>query len=97
MFKSLRERVGEGLSLIVRTLPPLSTLEMPPVLTVAPFLFIFLHCAILWVSSVNAQPDPKVQKGITAAIRAAANSTGSVDYTKFVNVYIGTDNFGDVW
>lgn len=50
------------------------------------------------MTGVNAQPDPQVQKGITAAIKAAANSTGgNVDYTKFVNVFIGTDNFGDVW
>lgn len=70
---------------------------MPPILRAAAVL-IFLHCATFWVGNVNAQPDPKVQKGITAAIRAAANSTGgNVDYTKFVNVYIGTDNFGDVW
>ena len=81
----------------MRTPLSLSIFEMPPIFSAAPFLFAFLHCATLWVGSVNAQPDPKVQKGITAAIRAAANSTGSVDYTQFVNVYIGTDNFGDVW
>jgi len=47
--------------------------------------------------SVQAQPSPKVQKRIKAAIQAAVNATGPVDYTQFVNVFIGTDNFGDVW
>lgn len=71
---------------------------MPRISSSAPSLFLFLQCAVLWSASVNAQPDPQVQKDITAAIKAAQNSTGGhVDYTKFVNVYIGTDNFGDVW
>ncbi|KAH8107955.1 glycoside hydrolase family 92 protein [Cristinia sonorae] len=48
-----------------------------------------------WLHVVEAQPSPKVQKRISSAIRAAANST-NIDYTKFVNVFIGTDNFGDV-
>ncbi|KAJ3475019.1 hypothetical protein NLI96_g12105 [Meripilus lineatus] len=70
---------------------------MPRISSSAPSLFLFLQCAVLWSASVNAQPDPQVQKDITAAIKAAQNSTGGhVDYTKFVNVYIGTDNFGDV-
>ncbi|TCD68040.1 hypothetical protein EIP91_011584 [Steccherinum ochraceum] len=43
----------------------------------------------------EAQPSPKVQKRISAAIKAAGNDT-NLDYTKFVNVFIGTDNFGDV-
>lgn len=50
-----------------------------------------------WFTSVQAQPSHKVQKGITAAIKAAANATSDIDYTQFVNVFIGTDNFGDVW
>ena len=48
-------------------------------------------------SSTWAQPSPKVQKRITAAIKAAANQTSNIDYTQFVNVFIGTDNDGDVW
>ncbi|KAJ7881413.1 glycoside hydrolase family 92 protein [Mycena leptocephala] len=48
------------------------------------------------LSPVNAQPAPSVQAGITAAIKSAANATGPLDYTAFVNPFIGTDNFGDV-
>ncbi|KAH9946931.1 glycoside hydrolase family 92 protein [Amylocystis lapponica] len=44
---------------------------------------------------VPAQPSPVVQQRISAAIEKAANAT-SIDYTEFVNVYIGTDNYGDV-
>lgn len=48
--------------------------------------------------SVHAQPSPQVQKDISAAIKKAASShSAEVDYTQFVNVFIGTDNFGDVW
>lgn len=39
--------------------------------------------------SVYAQPSPQVQKKISAAIKAAANST-SIDYTAFVNPFVGT-------
>lgn len=46
---------------------------------------------------VHAQPSPKVQRRITQAIKAAANATENIDYTQFVNVFIGTDNDGDVW
>ena len=49
------------------------------------------------LGSVLAQPSPKVQKRISAAIKAAANETSDIDYTQFVNVFIGTDNDGDVW
>ncbi|KAJ7267552.1 glycoside hydrolase family 92 protein [Mycena haematopus] len=45
--------------------------------------------------STNAQPAPSVQAGIAAAIKNAANAT-TLDYTAFVNPFIGTDNFGDV-
>lgn len=38
---------------------------------------------------VNAQPSPEVQKRISAAIKAAAHAT-TVDYTAFVNPFIGT-------
>jgi hypothetical protein len=41
-------------------------------------------------ASVHAQPAPSVQKGIVAAISAAANATGALDYTKFVNPFVGT-------
>ena len=57
----------------------------------------------LWVLAavvglVYAQPSPQVQKRISAAIKAAgASNSTAVDYTQFVNVLIGTDNFGDVW
>ncbi|KAI0044234.1 glycoside hydrolase family 92 protein [Auriscalpium vulgare] len=58
---------------------------------------------ILWLATafacanygIYAQPSPDVQKRISAAIEAAANST-SIDYTAFVNPFIGTDNYGDV-
>ena len=50
-----------------------------------------------WLSVVRAQPSPQVQQRISAAIKAAANATSEVDFTQFVNVFIGTDNFGDVW
>ncbi|KAH9942413.1 glycoside hydrolase family 92 protein [Epithele typhae] len=46
---------------------------------------------------VHAQPTPQLQKRISVAIKAAGESNSTVvDYTKFVNVFIGTDNDGDV-
>jgi hypothetical protein len=39
--------------------------------------------------SVCAQPSPAVQRRITAAIEAAVN-TPTIDYTAFVNPFIGT-------
>ncbi|KAF7357737.1 Glycoside hydrolase family 92 protein [Mycena venus] len=56
---------------------------------------LFLLSAAGLLLSVNAQPAPSVQAGITAAIKNAANAT-TLDYTAFVNPFIGTDNFGDV-
>lgn len=56
-----------------------------------------LLASISLVGLVHAQPSPEVQKRISAAIRDAAKNTTDIDYTQFVNVYIGTDNFGDVW
>ena len=53
--------------------------------------------ATVWLSVVEAQPSPQVQKRISAAIKAAATAKSDVDFTQFVNVFIGTDNFGDVW
>ena len=38
---------------------------------------------------VNAQPSPDVQARISAAINAATNAT-NLDYTAFVNPFIGT-------
>ncbi|KAL1728271.1 glycoside hydrolase family 92 protein [Schizophyllum commune] len=43
----------------------------------------------------SAQPAPELQERISQAIEAAANETNP-DYTSFVNVFIGTDNYGDV-
>ncbi|KAH6906322.1 hypothetical protein BKA70DRAFT_406060 [Coprinopsis sp. MPI-PUGE-AT-0042] len=45
-----------------------------------------------------AQPSPSLQSRISAAIQAASNKT-DLDYTEFVNPFIGTDtvNYGDVW
>lgn len=43
------------------------------------------------IAQVLAQPSPDVQKRISAAIAAAANANGStIDYTEFVNPFIGT-------
>lgn len=42
------------------------------------------------VALARAQPNPQVQKNITAAIKAAGTGTSLVDYTKFVNSFIGT-------
>ena len=39
--------------------------------------------------SVRAQPSPEVQRRITAAIEASANAS-TIDYTAFVNLFIGT-------
>ena len=77
-------------SLVLRTMPAtiLSTLSR---------LCLLAAAGSSWIALVEAQPSPKVQKGITAAIKAAANTTSDIDYTQFVNVFIGTDNFGDVW
>ncbi|KAJ7072819.1 glycoside hydrolase family 92 protein [Mycena amicta] len=57
---------------------------------------LFATAGLLLLSGVSAQPAPSVQAGITSAIKAAANATGPLDYTAYVNVYVGTDNFGDV-
>lgn len=46
---------------------------------------------------VDAQPSPVVQERIFDAIAKAAEDSTNIDYTEFVNVYIGTDNYGDVW
>jgi hypothetical protein len=42
-------------------------------------------------SVVRAQPSPDVQRRISAAIQAAIiNGSGAIDYTAFVNPFIGT-------
>jgi hypothetical protein len=40
-------------------------------------------------SVVHAQPSPEVQRRISAAIEAAGNES-IIDYTAFVNPFIGT-------
>lgn len=51
--------------------------------------------AVALALSAYAQPSPDVQKRISTAIRNAAGQS-NLDYTAFVNPFIGTDNFGDV-
>ena len=61
-------------------------------------LTLWVLAAIALFGGVHAQPSPDVQKRISAAIEKAGQSNSTnVDYTQFVNVFIGTDNFGDVW
>ena len=48
-------------------------------------------CIVATALMVLAQPSPEVQERISAAIAAAANQTNStIDYTAFVNPFIGT-------
>jgi hypothetical protein len=43
------------------------------------------------IGTTYAQPSPKVQERITAAIKAAQESNSTdIDYTAFVNPFIGT-------
>ncbi|KAL5528179.1 hypothetical protein ACEPAF_7315 [Sanghuangporus sanghuang] len=58
-------------------------------------LYLVLSFYLSYLASVNAQPSPEVQRRISAAIAAAGNAT-EIDYSDFVNPFIGTDNFGDV-
>ena len=67
----------------------------PALITAMAHLVLWLLAAA--VGFVHAQPSPEVQKRISAAIKGAARNTTDIDYTQFVNVFIGTDNFGDVW
>ncbi|KAH8119163.1 glycoside hydrolase family 92 protein [Phellopilus nigrolimitatus] len=61
-----------------------------------PLLLLWCALAALFLGHlVEAQPSPQVQERISAAIKAAANST-DINYTAFVNPFIGTDNDGDV-
>lgn len=69
---------------------------LPPHFAVAGLLL--LSSVLQWTATVVAQPSPQLQKRISQAIKAAGNlSASEIDYTEFVNVFIGTDNFGDVW
>ena len=48
-------------------------------------------CIAVFAFTALAQPSPEVQQRISAAIAAAANQTnGTIDYTAFVNPFIGT-------
>jgi hypothetical protein len=67
-------------------LPGLSSLAGMAILS---FIRALTILAVAGGSSVCAQPSPEVQRRITAAIEAAAN-VSSVDYTAFVNPFIGT-------
>lgn len=91
-YIKIRRSVGVFLSLTCRP-PPHTTLNM----AVKP-LALWVLAAIALFGGVHAQPSPDVQKRISAAIKEAGQSNSTnVDYTQFVNVFIGTDNFGDVW
>ncbi|CCL98662.1 uncharacterized protein FIBRA_00664 [Fibroporia radiculosa] len=48
------------------------------------------------LSVAYAQPSPVVQERISAAIAKAAIDPYDVNYTEFVNVFIGTNDYGDV-
>lgn len=48
-----------------------------------------LFSALVLASVARAQPSPRVQERISAAIAAAGNES-SIDYTEFVNPFIGT-------
>jgi len=49
------------------------------------------------ITAIAAQPSPQIQTRIDQAIKDAANKT-NLDYTAFVNPFIGTGlTYGDVW
>ncbi|KAF8318019.1 glycoside hydrolase family 92 protein [Clavulina sp. PMI_390] len=53
----------------------------------------------LATAGVNAQPSPDVQAAILASIKSQGltqKNGSAVDWTAFVNPFIGTDNYGDV-
>ena len=57
-------------------------------LTLASTLTVFIAaCGVVY-----AQPSPEVQHRISAAIKAAGNAS-LIDYTAFVNPFIGTGMF----
>ena len=51
--------------------------------------FVLLALSFFTFINVNAQPSPKVQARISAAIKKAANEVNP-DYTAIVNPFIGT-------
>lgn len=54
----------------------------------------FASSLAILVAAVRAQPSPDVQRRISAAIQAAiVNDSGTIDYTAFVNPFIGTGTF----
>ncbi len=55
-------------------------------LSLASSFAVFLVACIV----VRAQPSPEVQRRISAAIQAAISESGTMDYTAFVNPFIGT-------
>ena len=46
--------------------------------------------ALVIANAVSAQPSPEVQKRIAAAIAATNSTNSTIDYTEFVNPFIGT-------
>jgi len=68
-----------------------------PILVMALLSRFSLLAVTVLLSRVGAQPSPIVQENIYAAIARAAVDPSNIDYTEFVNVFIGTDNYGDVW
>ena len=81
---NLRVRACGGINIL--RLPGFSSLTGMAVLS---FIRALTVLAVVGGSGVCAQPSPEVQRRITAAIEAAANAS-SVDYTAFVNPFIGT-------
>ena len=56
-----------------------------------------LLVASIFVAFVSAQPSPNVQKRIDKAIKDAAANKNNLDYTAFVNPFVGTGlTYGDV-
>ncbi len=51
---------------------------------------LLLAVTLLSSNYVASQPAPSLQRRIAAAIHDAANATGPIDYTVFVNPFIGT-------
>lgn len=71
---------------------------LPRLFSIAVMIFIFSSLAsspavfIAICSVVRAQPSPEVQRRISAAIEAVADAP-IIDYTAFVNPFIGTGMF----
>lgn len=57
-------------------------------------IFIVSFILLLFPVWTTAQPSPELYKRIQAAIDATANQTANeIDYTQFVNPFIGTCEF----